>query len=97
MPRSAAHSRKKIYALCNSSQPAATATCCGREFSIFQVQVQANSLDYWVVKHFVFVYLLGKQAEENSKELYFEISVGFIRIQAVRRPEWQPTDIQLID
>ena len=49
------------------------------------------------MKHFVLVYILGKQAEENSKELYFEISVGFIRIQAVRRPEWQPTDIQLID
>ena len=54
-------------------------------------------LDYLVVKHFVFVYFLGKQAEENSKGLYFEISVGFIRIQAVRRPEWQPTDVQLID
>ena len=35
-PRAA---KKKIYALFNSSQPAATATCCDREFSIFQVQV----------------------------------------------------------
>ena len=35
-PRTA---EKKIYALFNSSQPDATATCCDREFSIFQVQV----------------------------------------------------------
>ena len=30
---------KKITLCFDSSQPAATATCCDREFSIFQVQV----------------------------------------------------------
>ena len=33
------------------------------------------------------IFFLGKQAEENSKGLHFEILVGCIRIQAVRRPE----------
>ena len=35
-PRTA---EKKMYALFNSSQPAATATCCDQECSILQVQV----------------------------------------------------------
>ena len=50
-------------------------------------------LDYWVVKRFVLVhFFLGKQSGKNSKIFYFDILVGGMKIQAVRRPEkeWQP-------
>ena len=68
-------SRKKIYALFNSSQPAATATCRDREFSIFQVQ--ANNLRLLGrITFCLCIFFLGKQAEENSKGLYFEILVS---------------------
>ena len=86
---------KKNYALFNSSQLAATAT---GSFLFFGYRYRLIVLDYWVVKPFVFGYFfLGKQSEENGKELYYEISVGCRRIQAVRRPEWQPTGIRLLD
>ena len=87
---------KKIYALFNSSQPAATATCCDREFSIFQVQAHSLRLQGRETLSLC-IFFLGKQAEENSKGLYFEILVDCIRIQAVRRPEWQPTGIRLLE
>ena len=78
MPRSAAHNRKKIYALFNSSQPATTATCCDREYSIFQVQVLANSFRLLGRETLCLcIFFLGKQAEKITKDciLKFRLAV----------------------
>ena len=71
MPCSAAHSRKNIYALFNSSQSAATGS-----FSFSRYRYRLIVLDYWVVKHFVFVYFFEVNRQKKiAKDCIFKFQL----------------------